>query len=464
VLRLPPGPRPLLLASVPPAGWLLVIALSSAGCARSPTIRAAEQGRFEGLREALSARVAQGTLSASEAEGFARAVTRGEVTRAAGNEGVERVHELSGCAREVDGVLGDRASTRDAVGAAAALVLVEAGVNSPGRYAKWAHAAPDDREAAWRPLGARSLTSGDDGPLRRRLIADPDQEVRRNALHASLTAGDPEDTEAVLEAARVDPHPAAQAEAIRAAGVLGGQRVVIALRDLWPRADASVREAIVEAWATERSFKSGGQHELTWVVETQRGVPATVAASKLVRRHDGGNPQTPGDGGAAVDAAAGALERAIADGPTADRQRAIDLAPFSIPAIRTALAKAESDADEVVATAAMARRLFEPADQGGAPARSADREALVTKLLSFASGTGAGATLARATLARAKVAGVIPLLEREGSAKDAATRIEAGKSLAAAGDLGRAAVVAADLEPRVRVAVACAILHPAAAR
>jgi hypothetical protein len=457
VLRLSLDPRPPFAASLPPCGWLVAAALSSAlasaGCARSPAVRAAEQGRFEGLREALSARVAHGRLSAREAEGFARAVTKGEVTRASGDEGVQRIHELSGCAREVDGVLGDRADRRDAVGAAAALVLVEAGLESPGRYARWARAAPDDPEAAWRPLGARSLTSGGDGPLRRLLIADPDEEVRRNALHASLAAGDPADTEAVLEAARVDPYPAARAEAIHAAGALGGQRVVIALRDLWPRADAPAREAIVEAWAASRSLDSGGRHELTWVVETQRGLPSVVAASKLVRL-----------GGAGSVEAAGALERAIADGPTADRQRAIDLAPFALPAIRAALAKAESDPDEAVAASAMARRLLEPADQGGAPERSADREALVTKLLAIASGTGIGASTARATLARAKVAGVVPLLEREGSANDATARAEAGKSLAAAGDLGRAAVVAADLEPRVRVVVACAILHAVATR
>ena len=424
------------------------VALASVHCAGSPALRAAEQGHFEGLRDTLSAEVAQGGLRSGEAMRFAQAVTKGEIARASGEEGVKRIRELEACAREVDGALGARADKRDAIGAAAALVRVEAGLESPDRHARWARTAPDAAEAPWRPLGARALVSGDDGPLRRQLIADPDEEVRRNALHAALASGDPEDADAVLEAARVDPYPAARAEAIRAAGVLGGQRVVIALKDLWPRADASVREAIVDAWGTPHTFHGGGRQQLGWVVDTQRGIPAINAAGILIRA-----------GGPGAIEAAGALERAIKDGPSADRVRAIEVAPFSLPALREALAKAEADPDEAVAAAAMARRLQAPADQGGAPAGSPAREAIVAKLLPLASGTGAGASIARATLARARVAQVVPILERNGAAKDTATRVEAGKDLAYAGYLGHAAVVAADLEPAVRLAVACAILH-----
>jgi HEAT repeat protein len=285
--------------------------------------------------------------------------------------------------------------------------------------------------------------------LRRRLIADPDEEVRRNALHAAIEAADPEDTEAVIEAARVDPSPAARTEAIRAAGALGGARVVLALKDLWPRAEGPVREAIVEAWSARRTLESGGRRELGWVIDTQRGVPAVLAAAAVVRAGGEGSAE-----------AAGAVERAIKDGPTADRLRAIELAPFDLPSVREALAKAESDPDEAVAAAAMGRRLEAPVNKGGAGGSGADRDALVAKLLPIASGTGTGASVARAVLARARVAQVVPILERDGTAADAGTRAEAGRSLAVAGDLGRAAVVAADPEPRVRVAVACAILHP----
>ncbi len=210
-----------------------------------------------------------------------------------------------------------------------------------------------------------------------------------------------------------------------------------------------MREAIVEAWAARRAFESGGRERLGWVVDTQRGVPAILAASALVRAG--------GDGAAE---ARGALERAVKDGPTADRQRAIELVPFTDPPLREALAKAEADPDEAVASAALARRLLSPVKQGGAAPRSTDREAIVAKLLPIASAPGAGAVVARDALARAQVREIVPILERDGTAKDAKTRAEAGATLALLGDLGRAAVVAADLEPHVRTTVACAILHP----
>lgn len=374
--------------------------------------------------------------------------------RASGDEGLRRIHELRICAREIDGALGARAGKQDVVGAAAALALVEAGVVDASRYARWARTPPDagPDESAWRPLGARSLVGGgNDGARRRRLIVDPDEEVRRNALHAALEARDAEDLELVLEAARVDPYPAARAQAIRAAGALGGDRAVMALKDLWARADAPAREAIVDAWATRGSLESGGRRELGWVVDTQRGIPAILAAAALVRA-----------GGAGSVEATGALERALKNGPTADRLRAIELAPFD--ALRDALARTETDPDEEVAVAAMARRLQAPAKEGGAAQRSPARDAVVAKLLPIASGNGLGMALARTALAHARVQQIVPTLERDGISPDAKTRSAAGTNLAVLGDFGRAAVVAADLDPEVRSAVSCAILDAWAAR
>jgi HEAT repeat protein len=414
---------------------LAALALATTHCAvTSPAIRAAEQGQYEGARTLLSGELAQGRLGPREAEGFARAVAKGEIAGATGDEGVLRIRGLERCARGLDSALGERAGTRDAVGAAAAMVLVEAGVRSASRY-----------DTAFRPLGARTLTSHGDGELRRGLIGDPDEEVRRNALHAAAEAADPDDVEPVLEAARVDPYPAARAQAILAAGAIGGERVVLALKDLWARADTPAREAIVTAWAGERSRESGGGRELAWVVDTQHGPAALAAAEVLVATGSG--------------EAAGVLERAIKDGPTADRVRAIEHVPFDQPALREAVAKAETDPDEAVVAAALGRRLEAPEGQGGAAKGSPARDAIVTRLLALAAGTGGGSSGARRGLARARVAEVVPILERDGAAHEPKTRAEAGTTLAMLGDVARAAVVAADKEPSVRVAVACAILR-----
>ncbi len=440
-----PRPRP----SVGSLSRLLLVAGALAGvrCATSPALRAAEDGHFDGLRATLAIDLAQGRLGSGEAARLAHAIAKGEIARASGDPGLQRLHELSGCAAEVAGPLGDRAEKRDSFGAAAALVLLDAGVASPGSYSRWAHTPADAPEAAWRALGARSLVSGSDGDLRRRLIADPDQEVRRSALHASLEAGDPADTEAVLEAAQLDPSPAAREQAIRAAGAIGGERVVIALKDLWPRADTPTREAIVGAWAAERSFPSGGHRELAWVVSTQRGLPAVLAADTLVR-----------SGGEGAGEAAGTLERAIKDGSTADRIRTIELVPLAAPSLRDAVLAAAADPDEAVAAAAMARALAAPADP------RVDRGAIITKLLLLAAGTGLGSATAREALAAAHEPQVVQILERNGAADDAKTRAQAGSALATFGDLGRAALVATDREPSVRTSVACAILRSASGR
>jgi HEAT repeats len=421
-------------------------ALGSLGCASSPMLRAAEEGHFDGLRAALATELAQGRLGAGEATRFAHAVAKGEIARASGEPGLQRLHELSSCAAEVSGPLDDRADKHDAFGAAVALVLVDAGVHSPGRFSRWASTPPDAPEAAWRALGARSLVSGSDGDLRRRFISDADQEVRRNALHAALEASDPGDTQAVLEAARVDPFPAARQQAIRAAGALGGEQVVIALKDLWPRADELTREAIVDAWAAERSFPSGGRRELEWVVSTQTGLPAILAAGALVRA-----------AGAGAGEAAGTLERAVHDGPTADRIRTIELVPFAITTLRDAVVKAEADPDEAVVAAALARVLETPSEK-------AARAEIVTRLLPLAAGDGLGAVTARDALAAAHEPQVLHILELRSTAEDAKTRAEAGSAMAALGDLGRAALVATDREPSVRTVVACAILRAAHGR
>lgn len=430
---------------------LLVAALAPLGCAPTPAARAAEQGQFDGLRASLAAEVQQGQLGPRQAASFAKALARGEVRRAKGEEGAQRIRDFAICAREVEGALDDRADTHDALGAVAALVLLDAGVSSPGSYSRWVKADAHGPEAAWRAPGARSLSGGSDGPLRRQMIADADEEVRRSALHAALAAADPEDTEAVLEAARVDPSAAARAQAIRAAGAIGGERAVLALVDLWPHADEAARESIVAAWAMHPSFNSGGRRELIKVVDRGHGRAAIAASLTLMRA-----------GGDGADGARGALERAVREGPSAARVRAIEVAPLALSPMREAVLKASTESDEAVAAAATAR-LFESPPELGGPVDATARASLAERLLKLAE-SGAGSLTARGALARAHDPRLLPLLTRDGEAKEQKTRAEAGAALAVYGDLPRAAVVAADPEPRVRVAVACAILRAWAAR
>lgn len=427
---------------------VLPLALSALGCAASsPAIRAAEQGNYEGLRAALEVDVAQGRMGSGEAARFARAVARGEVERAKGEDGAQRIRALSTCAREIDDALDRRADTRDALGAVAALVRVDAGIASASGFSRWARMPVHAPEAAWRALGARTLTSSDDAALRRKLFADVDEEVRRSALRAALEAGDPDDVEGVIESARVDPSPAARAQALRAAGVIGGERAVLALKDIWVHADPQAREGIVDAWATHASFNAGGRRELIWAIDKHRGRAAILAALTLVRA--GGEGAAEGEG---------ALERAVKDGATADRVSAIEAAPLRLESLRAAISKAAGDPDEAVAAAALVRLFEAPADLGG-PRDAAARAEMSAKLLKIADGSGPGSGTAKGGLARAHDPRVLPILQRDGAAKEQKTRVDAGAALAAYGDLPRAAVVAADPEVGVRIQVSCAILR-----
>ena len=168
--------------------------------------------------------------------------------------------------------------------------------------------------------------------------------------------------------------------------------------------------------------------------------------------------------GGSASEAVGVVERAVKEGPSADRVHAIELASLAVPALREAVEKAESDADETVATAARARMLEAPVGLGGPAEGSAARAALIAKLLPAASGRGEAATLARGALARSGVKALAPILERDGAEGSAKTRAEAGAALAVLGDVRRAAVIAVDPEPAVRAAVSCAILRAWAQR
>jgi hypothetical protein len=427
------------------AALALFTALSH--CGTTASLRAVEQGRITDLSKIVDAEVKRGDFQDDDAIALARAIARNVVDHAEGPLGAARIHELQSCARHIDDALERRAEGGGPVAAAAVMVRLEAGLGSDAEdFIPWAKAAPGELSADFRAVGARALVTKDLGKLRRKLFSDGDQEVRRAALTAAARAADPADTEALLDAARLDPYPLARHQAIRAAGVIGGERIVLALKDVWALADNPAREAIASAWASPRSIAAGGRRELTWAMDTQRGAPAIAAAYALVR--------TGGDGAAAATAV---LARVIETGVPRERIFAITVAPLSSPAVRAALLKASRDPEEEVAIAALARRLTFPPEQGGAP--RTERPALIQKLLAVAkSDHKIPALLAKGELARAGAREVLPLLDRDAHGTDAQARKGAGMALVTLGELPRAAVVAADADPRVRVPVTCAIL------
>ncbi|AUX47076.1 hypothetical protein SOCE26_085880 [Sorangium cellulosum] len=432
-------------------GSLLAALLSlaaAAGCARSASVRAAEAGSYDELRRALTEELRRGSLDSDEARAIARAVAEGEIARAAPPRGVERLGEVRTCARHVEEALAGRAAGSDGVAVAAALILLEAGLTDAEgvkRYAAESAAAKRPGEnAALRALAARALIAPGDGAARRARMLDGDQEVRVSALRAAIAAADPADRGALLEAARLDPYPLARTLAIRASGALGGEVIALALRDLWVLSDEPRREAIAEAWAAPRVLDAGGRAQLHWAISTQRGAPAIAAARALVRT-----------GGADAGEAVSVLVRAIGSGPGRDRVYAILSAPLEDAAVRAALAETQGDPEDAVAFAAHARYV-EASPDTVAPR---ERAAAIAWMMKLAAGASTRAVLARGVLARAGVRQAVPLLERDLRSREHPVREAAGIGLVELGELPRAALLLADAEPHVRLAVACAMLR-----
>jgi hypothetical protein len=430
-------------------------AASLAGCAASPAVRAAEAGNLVDLRRAVSEEIRREELTEEEARSIARAVASDEAEHAKGQVGADRIRDLQTCARHVSDALEKRAAGSDEVAAVAALVLLEEGLSSREEMAERAlKIERADRGAArgasaaasaWRAVRARTLTQKGDGGERRKLMLDGDQEVRIGALRAALDVSD----EADMEAARVDPHPVARTLAIRAIGAIGGERAVLALKDMWALADEPKRQVIVVAWAMPPSLEAGGRRELTLVAEGEASAPSIAAAIALVRA-----------GGDGVASASNVIARAIGSGSTRDRVYAISASPLGSEEVRQAIVKAQGDSDDAVAVAALARRVEAPGEWRSKES-STERGAAIAKLLKIAreAPTSSSGLRAKGALARARVGAVLELLQRDALSKSEDVRLQAGQNLVSLRELALASALAADAEPRVRTAISCAILR-----
>ena len=427
--------------------------IAASGCANQLALDAAAAGRLVDLRAELASDARKGRLP-GEARALARSLAAGEIARAKGPDGLDRLRELEGCARPLEDALDHKAEGTDEVAALAMRMLLDAGLVAPADVRAKA-GAPGDRgeatsvAAAWRAVGARALGRATDATRRRELLVDGALGVRVAALQAAGEAADPGDFDALFDVARRDPAPLARTLAVGALARIGGDHVVSALGDLWAHADEPLREALVLAWWGPRSREVGGRAKLVATIERQKGTPAITAAA-LVAVDPGASPSERGE-------AAGSLVRAIGAGPARDRVHALGAAP-EVPGVREAVLLAAGDPDPIVAIAAIARRL-EPSSVSGAPPGSAARRDLVAKLVAIAAaGPTADALRARAALARVGAPEVLPLLERALVSPDPRVREAAGVAFAKLGKPSRASFLLADADPRVRTTTACALL------
>lgn len=465
------------------ASSLLLVALGLVACGGSPVVRSAEKGDYPALRKELKAELDKGAFGPGDARDLARAVAKVDLATKEKSDVLARVRALSACAGAVGEPLETIAERDDEIGAVATLALVEAkrlGRGSARSRAedKLARSLGPSDAAMWRAVLSRTLSSSSDGDERRKRLVDGDDDVRVAALRAAGDARDPADLDLLLEAARLDPLPLARTLAVRSLGELGGEKVTLALRDLWPRADEPLREAIVEAWSAPECFRASGQRELELSLAEGKGAPGVAAALALARL---GTDEQKG-------AALGLLARTIDAAPSNQRVYAISASPLA-PTLREPLWNASRDDDELVAIAAVNRLLLEleqghddvltpdpsapvapaAADAKGSDAKGSDakgepkkgpptRKELVDSLLALAKGDGRHRLQAKLALARAQEREVLKLLVADVDATDERARETAARIYAQLGDLPRAALGLTDTSATVRSSTVCAVL------
>jgi hypothetical protein len=411
------------------------------GCSPSALVELARKPDHAGLAKGLDAAQKSGELSDGEVVDVAQAVADGEIERAKDLEGEQLLLVFGPCAKHVEEALEARFEKGDDMGAAAASILLSSGAVDVDEYVDFA--LEGDPRPAYKALGARGLVDEDDFGLRRGLFLDLDERVRANALKAAMTAPTTEDFDALVEAARLDPFPAARSAAVRALGRVGGDRATVALKDVWLRSDARLKDSIVDAYVATATFEAGGRDELVRIAE--QGGASNIAAAIVLSRLALGDPAD----AKAREVALGVLVRAIKLGTREDRTYAMLMAP-PVDLVLEAIREAKDDTDAGVALIALGRL----AQLGDDKERTAAKD----KLLEIAKGDDGDKNRAMGELATLEDTRVVVLLEKELTSETPFARAYAARHLVNLGEQKKAAKLLGDPEAYVRATVACTVL------
>jgi len=410
-----------------------------AACGPKPPARTALSGTLAELKRDIQSAQRAGKLDHDAVVGLAQAVGERELTSAEGSGGAIRVRSLRQCARPLRAAMERRASLGDDVAAELTLILLETQVAAPApllnRYAR-------SESGAWRAVAARAADRPIDADMRKAFFVDPDERVRRAAFATALSVHHSGDLEALLDAARVDPDPQTQSLAIRAAGAVGGEHAVLALKDLWARADDTTRIAIVDAWTEQASFVTGGARELALAAESGAGLAAVSASYALARTQ-----------GADSVVANARLRRDILGGSDDEKRLALNVAPMNSET-EIAIAKASKEASPGLRVVALTR--LTGVETRRSDALRALRELANAKASSESELRAQGEALS--ALANAGDRTVLSTLVKDVHDKELAVRSRAARGLTSLCDYGNAAMALADDDANLRSEVACSVL------
>jgi len=402
-------------------------------------VRSALRGSLSDLKRDIESAEHAGKLDRANVIDLAHAVAARELTSAEGAPGAARVRRLRGCARPLGHAMEQRAQQDDEIAAELTLILVERRVvDGPALVQRYARSA----NGAWRAVAARAAERPIDTDLRRAFYVDPDQRVRRAALATARQVHDARELEPLLEAARVDPDPQSQSLAVAASGAIGGERAVLALKDLWASADDPLRIAIVDAWSDPASLATGGARELS--IAAERGGGLAAVSASYAQAHAGGPEAT---------VANARLRRFILDGTDDEKRLALRVVTLD-PETEAALVRAAHEASPELQVIALGRLAVLPARR--AEALSALRARVNETPSSPAAQSAHDAALrALADLGDHSISATLAAGLR---AKSQQTRWDSARALASLDEYSRVAPGLADDDADLRSDLACTLL------
>jgi HEAT repeat protein len=402
-------------------------------------VRTALQGDLGALKHDIASAQQAQKLDHDTVVSLALALGERELMSAEGSEGATRVRSFRPCAKPLRGTMERRAESGDDVAAELTLILLEMhAADRASLLKRYAHSS----SGAWRAVAARAAVRPAETDLRKRFFSDPDERVRRAALSAAHDAHESSELEPLLEAARLDPDAESQSLAARAAGAIGGERAVLALKDLWAQAEDGLRMAIVDGWLEHASFVAGGERELAAAAEASSGLPSVSASFALAR-----------SGGAESAPANARLRRYILDGSDDEKRLALSVVPLDTEN-EAALGEASKKASPELRALALVRLSTVPAA----------RTAAIVALRNLANAKPGSESDQRArdaavsALAEAGDSSVHAALLKNLNDKDRQTRRRAAYGLTSLGDYSNAATALADNDASLRSDVACSIL------
>jgi len=419
-------------------GWCSALVLLAA-CGPKPPVKTALQGNLVSLKQDIESAQRSQKLDHDTVVNLALALGERELMSAQGSDGAIRVRSLRMCARPLRDTMERRADSGDDVAAELTLILLE--THAADRTALLKRYAQSS-SGSWRAVAARAAVRPAETDLRKSFFSDPDERVRRAAFSAARDAHEASELEALLEAARLDPDPTSQSLAVRAAGTIGGERAVLALKDLWAQADDALRIAIVDGWTEHASFVAGGGRELAAASEAAAGLSSVSAAYALVR-----------SGGMDSPAAGARLRSYILDGSDDEKRLALSVAPLE-GENETAIVEASKKATPELRALALGRLSNVLAHRTEA--------ILALRALANVKPTSDSDVHARdaaiSALAEAGDTSVHATLVKDLTDKDRQTRWRAAQGLTNLGDYASVATALADDDVSLRSDLACSIL------